>query len=448
MVRLTKLDVKGFKGIQSTSLEPGELNIITGRNNAGKTSLLEAIAVLSDPTALENFGDHASAVINKQEEKASLYGEYWREQLSFDQYDKEGRPRNPLSQSINISRASDKKVYEVAIKKFNQDIPEETAQVSLFPLHRGNLKLGQDARRSDHSDEVALAKILHEALTDSLLSIPEEEIIDLLSDDVLAVKIEDQQRYLFSASEGYQEIIHRVVEGAAETLLDDDRIVSEASDEESESQALFRLARSVFTARRRKRVQLVGGSPPTVSGIHYLDEIPTKAEEIDYEDNPIRVSRVENYLKNHNIVSSLEDFSFTDLVFQKNGNQPYDVPFEFMGDGFKTIVGILWELFDESNDGDALLIEEPEQHMHPGYIEQLTRTLIQISKEERLQLFITTHNTDFLESFVSKEVQNQHGEYLQKEFCLFQLTEPMNRSLSYEDAKEDMNNLNLDLRGP
>ncbi|REA04991.1 hypothetical protein DEQ92_01515 [Haloferax sp. Atlit-6N] len=448
MVRLTKLDVKGFKGIQSISLKPGGLNIITGRNNAGKTSLLEAIAVLSDPTTLENFGDYATAVINKQGEETSLHGEYWREQLSLDQYDEEGQPSDPLSRSVKIRQANDKEVYETAISRINQDIPEETAQVSLFPLRRGNLHLRQDARKSNHPDEVALAKILHEALTDSLLSIPEEEIIDLLSDDVLAVKIEDQQRYLFSVSRSYQEIIHQIVESATETLLDDERIVSEASEVESESQALFRLVGSVFSPRGRKRVQLLGGPSPTVSGIHYLDEIPTKAEEIDYEDNPVRVNRVENYLQNHEIVDSLEDFSFTDLVFQKGEDQPYDVPFHFMGDGFKTIVGILWELFDESNDGDVLLIEEPEQHMHPGYIEQLTRTLIQISKEERLQLFITTHNTDFLESFISKEVQNQYGEYLQNEFCLFQLSEPMNRFLSYEDAKEDMNNLNLDLRGP
>lgn len=448
MVRLTKLTVKGFKGIQSTSLEPGGLNIITGRNNAGKTSLLEAIAVLSDPTTLENFGDYATAVINKQGEEASLHGEYWREQLSLKQYNEKGHPSDPLSQSVKIRQASDKEVYETTIRRFHQDIPEKTAQVSLFPLHRGNLQLRQDARRSNHSDEVALAKILHEALTDSLLSIPEEEIIDLLSDDVLAVEIGDQQRYLFSAGQGYQEVIHRIIESATETLLDDERIISETSEGESESQALFRLTRSVFSPRSRKRVQLFGGSSTTVSGIHHLDEIPTKAGEIDYEDNPVRVNRVENYLQNHEIVDSLEDFSFTDLVFQKNGSPPYDVPFEFMGDGFKTIVGILWELFDESNDGDVLLIEEPEQHMHPGYIEQLTRTLIQISKEERLQLFITTHNTDFLESFISKEVRNQYGEYLQNEFCLFQLTEPMNRSLSYEDAKEDMNTLNLDLRGP
>jgi AAA15 family ATPase/GTPase len=448
MVRLSKLDVNGFKGIHSTSLKPGGLNIITGRNNAGKTSLLEAIAVLSDPTTLESFGDHATAVINKQGEEASLNGKYWREQLSFEQYNKEGKPSDPLSQSVRIRQASDKEVYETAISRFTQDIPEETAQVSRFPLRHGNLQLLQDARRSNQPDEAALAKILHEALTDSLFSIPEEEIIDLLSEDVLVVKIEDQQRSLFSDSQGYQEIINRLVESATETLLDDERIGSEASERESESQDLFRLVRSVFSPRSRKRVQLFDGSFPTVSGIHYLDEIPTKAREIDYEDEPVRVNRVENYLQDHEIVDSLEDFSFTDLVFKENKNLPYVVPFDFMGDGFKTIVGILWELFDESNDGDVLLIEEPEQHMHPGYIEQLTRTLIQISKEERLQLFITTHNTDFLESFISKEVENQYGNYLQNEFCLFQLTEPMNRSLSYEDANEDMNNLNLDLRGP
>ncbi|WP_081638633.1 AAA family ATPase [Salinarchaeum sp. Harcht-Bsk1] len=448
MVRLTNIDVKGFKGIQSTSIEPGQLNIITGRNNAGKTSLLEAIAVLSDPTTLEDFGDRATSVINKQREETSLHGKYWREQLSLKQYDAEGNPSDPLTKSVKIRQATDKEVYEIAIQKFNQNIPKETAQVSLFPLHRGDLHLRQDKRSNNQSDEAALAKILNETLSDSLLSIPEEDIIEVLSDDVLAVKVQDQQLYLFSSTEGYREIILQIVDSATETLVDDNRIISEASKRESKSQAIHRLIRSVLSPKRRKRAQLFGGSPTTVSGIHYLDEIPTKAGEIDFEDNPIRVNKVENYLQKHDIAGPLEDFSFTDLVFQKDEEPPYDVPFEFMGDGFKTIVGILWELFDESNDGDVLLIEEPEQHMHPGYIEQLTRVLIQISKEEKLQLFITTHNTDFLESFISKEVENQHGEYLQKEFQLFQLTEPINRSLSYEDAKEDMNNLNLDLRGP
>ena len=429
------------------SLEPGGLNIITGRNNAGKTSLLEAIAVLSDPTTLENFGEYTGAIINKQVGDASLRGEYWREQLSLDQYDDEGVPSTPLSQSIKIREARNNELYEATIKRINQQIPDKTSQVSLFPLRRGDLQLRQDVGKSNHSDEVALAKILNEALTDSLLSIPEEEVINLLSDEVLTVKTGDQKRYLFSAGQGYQEVIHQVVEGASKTLLDDERIVSRSSEGESESQALFRLVRSVFSHRRSNRAHLLERSSPTVSGIHYLDEIPTVSSGIDYEDNPVRVNRVENYLMDHKIVEHLEDFSFTDLVFQKDDCPPYDVPFEFMGDGFKTIIGILWELFDESNDGDVLLIEEPEQHMHPGYIEQLTRTLIQISKEEKLQLFITTHNTDFLESFVSNEVKNQYGDYLEEEFCLFQLTEPMNRSLSYKDARNEMNDLNLDLRG-
>lgn len=47
-MHLTALDVRDFRGVASAALEPGEgLNVIAGPNAAGKTSLLEAIHVLS-----------------------------------------------------------------------------------------------------------------------------------------------------------------------------------------------------------------------------------------------------------------------------------------------------------------------------------------------------------------------------------------------------------------
>ena len=118
-----------------------------------------------------------------------------------------------------------------------------------------------------------------------------------------------------------------------------------------------------------------------------------------------------------------------------------------MGDGFKIIVSVLWEMFDENRRGDVLLIEEAETHMHPGYVDNIVSELIKITKNRNMQVFITTHNSDFIESFFSKSVQNSYNEYLQEQFRLLQLTDPLPRSYNYSQAEENIKELNLDLRG-
>jgi AAA15 family ATPase/GTPase len=449
MVQLAEINIKNFKGIQSISIEPAELNILTGKNNAGKTSLMESIAVLSDPRSLSRFGSHSTSVINQKADRSSLLGKYYKQQSSLDQFDEDGDPSKPLSQSIQIRPADHEEVFEAAINRFTEQIPDEPKKVSLFSLRRRDLQLNQkiididDEKPPEHS----LAELLEEVLTDSLLSIPEERIINELSDDVLTVEIEGTQRYMIHMGKAYRDIAYEIAEAAAKQLLNDNRIVSEENKNESKYEDLHALTKSVLTGRHRSDPQFVGESFPTISGIYYIDTIPTEPNNIDFKRNSVRVSKIENYLQDKNIVENLVDFSFNNLVFDQETGSRYEVPFDFMGEGFKTIVGILWQLFDDSKDGDVLIIEEPEQHMHPGYIEQLTRTLIQITRDEQLQLFITTHNPDFLDSFVSKEIQNQFGKYLHDNFRLFQLTEPLHRSLSYEDAVEDINDLNLDLRG-
>lgn len=116
-----------------------------------------------------------------------------------------------------------------------------------------------------------------------------------------------------------------------------------------------------------------------------------------------------------------------------------------MGDGFKSIIGLLWELKRRGSQNNVILLEEPENHMHPGYINTLVKFLIQISREEKLQLFITTHNIDFISEFFEKEGKDK--EYLKEEFQVMLMQENLTQTLSYETAKRDLNELHVDLRG-
>jgi AAA15 family ATPase/GTPase len=168
--------------------------------------------------------------------------------------------------------------------------------------------------------------------------------------------------------------------------------------------------------------------------------------DLDSKNAAIRTSDIEDYLQRNEIVEKLNDFSFDKLVYSDEGEK-YEVPYESMGDGFKTIVGILWELHAGSGTKEVLLLEEPERHMHPGYVYNVVDQMIELVKQLDLQLFITTHNTDLIEAFLSDKFDKKRQKYLRDHFKLIQLTEPVHRTLDYDSAKEEVNNLNVDLRG-
>jgi Predicted ATP-dependent endonuclease of the OLD family len=109
--------------------------------------------------------------------------------------------------------------------------------------------------------------------------------------------------------------------------------------------------------------------------------------------------RIEQVIKDDELVPQLERFNFDSLVFAGVNT---DVPIESMGDGFKALVGLLGSLFAEPNGG-ILLLEEPEVHMHPGYLRELVKYITTISKTLDIQFFISTHSLDLIEYFLNSE---------------------------------------------
>jgi len=91
------------------------------------------------------------------------------------------------------------------------------------------------------------------------------------------------------------------------------------------------------------------------------------------------------------------------------------------GDGFRYAFSILTSalLFRKR----ALLIEEIESHQHPGSLKKLIENLVKISKTNNLQLFITTHSFDVWRYFYYTYPDNQTR---QKEFRSFHVMRDAN----------------------
>jgi len=169
----------------------------------------------------------------------------------------------------------------------------------------------------------------------------------------------------------------------------------------------------------------------------------------------------ENY-KNLNLDTLLkvskiiQDIKIIDknVLFSKDNNEIFlinmknfeKIPFYIQGYGFKKLT-ILLSLISQKDK--IILVEEPENHLHPGYLIKFVKILIDLYKEYNLQFFFTTHSREFIEYII---------EYLsmvpeaQKDFKLFQLTKEDQKitykELNYEEAQHMIENLYLDLREP
>ena len=85
--------------------------------------------------------------------------------------------------------------------------------------------------------------------------------------------------------------------------------------------------------------------------------------------------------------------------------------------------------------GSTILIEEAETHMYSGYVSNIARTLTEIPQKD-IRLSITTHNIDFVESFVTDPVQKSYSDHLKKEFKLIQLPSSTVKEYGYTEAME------------
>lgn len=443
MTTIDSLHIYGFKGIQEVNAETGDLNIITGRNNVGKTSLLEAIDLRFNPETLTNFGENVDMVINAEADHSEIDLDISRAQRTIDEFtdsnsdNSEGRMKIRHAREVEILDIFSKAVQDMI--ELNQEYP---TRISSFQ----DLEVFQQ-------EDIEIYRLCDEALNEAIARVPEEQIISELTGDAVILEVGGQQYpYVYlGQSYGYLrgEIIEAAVEEVTELLTSAVMGFWEKLDYKQE-----RFIENLRTAFRDSLVprfgsgRFVEGTPPGIPGCKKVDDVTESIEGVDLsrQNAAIRVSKIERYLKSNNLVDDLQDFSLEKLVFEGEEGA-YEIPFSMMGDGFQTTVGLLWELFDQENEGEVLLLEEPENHLHPGYIEHLAELLARISKQHNLQIFLTTHNIDFIQAFFSPHVKADHENFLLNRFNLVQLQKNVARHFNYEQSEERIEDLDLDLRG-
>jgi AAA15 family ATPase/GTPase len=149
---------------------------------------------------------------------------------------------------------------------------------------------------------------------------------------------------------------------------------------------------------------------------------------------------VEKIINKYNI-ENIERFSGKHVVF-KDGKI---IPLELLGDGFLQMIGAIYYL---GKCKEIALLDEPTAFMHPGYIRKFVEYLIDVVKDKNLQVFISTHNIDLLETFLDF---GEDDSFLKDNLKIIRLTRVNGdiraRELSFKEALEESEELYTDLRG-
>lgn len=400
-MRLENLIIKNFKGIDSLEFKPKSINLIVGKNNTGKTSILESIDLLFNPQHIrQHYNRHFSKLINVLSEYSEIKGTL-KDKETIVKFKK---PDMQLISSEFKNRLVE--VLKVDVIKTGMAFTEEI--------------------------EREINEILKTALDDEMLS-------ELSKETVLLVADKKEETYssltikMFNVSQKISELVSKNLHKKFHIKLDKRSILNF-----SIPQAIVGFPVSI-------------GREDETSNVICMASLKLSGQEEIGSEEAIKIHEIEERIKEYKLLNNLEKFDLNFLLF-KYGEKTEAIPYDFMGDGFKSMVGFLWKLPSDVKN-KIVLLEEPETKMHPGYIKQLIQFIIKFSKETGTQFFITSHSIDFIELFLEEDLSEKEKDYLEKEFLLLRMEKDQDTNAivpyisKYEEAKSEKNQLFMDLRG-
>lgn len=423
-VNLTRVEVANFKGVSSLSFDPGQVTVLTGRNNSGKTSLLEAVELAVDPTRIEQYGDRVESVVAAGADTAEITLEY-----------EDDRERGRREVEIRVPETVDEGalVSELVARHELREYSHTVASNAVTP-----------ASESTEDAVLAIMSVVESNVESELRARWSEEV----SSQLVRLSINEEPYTFLYVDQTPREFVTEVTTAVTSSLSAD--IAAETGIDQGALPEEFDDSMGQFVEGLLHRM-LSGGhlftdDPEPIGTVDLRDDLALTAADVDLAENgaAVRLSDIEDYLIENDLVDDLDTLSLDQVVYEEDGEK-YQVPYEFTGEGFKTLLGLLWELWGDDTP-DVLLLEEPENHMHPGYIRQFVYWVVGVVRDTETQVFLTTHDLDFVRSFFDF-VDDPREAFLAEEFRLLKLDPVVPETYDYDAARETALDLQIDLRG-
>lgn len=445
MTELEHIEIEGFKGLEHVEFEPTDINLITGRNNTGKTSFLEALNISFNLNYINHFERKVDKIIN------------------IDTTESRIRAQTTDNEAIlTVRRPTSSEVKKHFVKtvvgnlSFRRDGLHGFAFQTQFDTEDDFVRVVDERTDMDSGTvgakiESSLKRVATEILNESLI---DAEVAEFRDECLLFEVNGEQFPYVYfdsslDALTNHYDEIGSAFQAEIEGRFGIENVRSSGEDGVFKYPGGERDRFFTFLFHQPPNEGTFLREPTRTEELLFIESgrLAAKDWDIDPEEHAVKIDDIGDYVKEVGLVDNLKTLNLDYLIFEEEDGGKYDIPYEFMGDGFKSIIGLLWELMDDDVENDIVLIEEPETHMHPGYIREVVYFLIELAREEDVQLFITTHDNDFINDFFTENLTDEEESYLEEEFSLLRMEEDTAVVEDYETARENLEELHLDLRG-
>jgi AAA15 family ATPase/GTPase len=375
MAPIEKLVIDGYRGIDHFEYEPNMINILVGRNNTGKSSILEAAAITyTAPTGFQDrLGNNILEKIIERKGWENL--EYF---INLNKKDKE----------LKLTAVKDETelIVSANYKERNKGKVTEPAVIDLVNEYYINLY---------SSGDIPLI-VTVSASTQRPLRPMEEAIKEKVSKAIMGPMLFGQitpSNNYFVALPNDKKILTRV------SITSDLIFYGHQFEEKLDIKNLHDIL--LPTARMHQSLSYLRRHMP------YFNDLRSDGQKI--------------------------------WIYFENLQQP--LPLSMIGDGMRETIRLLF--IASLIQGGVLLIEEPENNLHPGLYEVVAERIVEVARQDSTQVFLSTHNLEFAEKLL------RSGEELVNVVRLYQVKDELAYEvLSHGEALEELDELCIDLRGP
>jgi hypothetical protein len=342
---ISQLQISGFRCLEQFELQPDKINIFVGRNNSGKSSVLEAVTIGASSTTgyRDAIGDD---ILMRLANRRNWALEYFV-RLGAD------------SSNILVRRGDESSTEQVEINLSY-----------LVGAKSGSLSDATLTVMRSRATELA-HRYPPRYLVERRQPLPERRDVDAAS---LATAVAQEEAFQMDRLLEEPKLLVRF--GTREDVLFQfDRQLVRSSPTISawpeESNILFTGVRSENDLK-----QLYDRLLPTARFATVMEQVK---EGIDYLTD----------------LRTLQDDIF---VYQRALDRP--IPISLMGDGFRDVLRIAF-MAALTRNGIAVF-EEPENSLHPGFLGLATDYLSRAATKGSTQLFISTHSLEFVQYMLER----------------------------------------------
>lgn len=361
-MKIKKITIENFKSIDKMEFELENIgnsytSIFVGINESGKSNILKAMSYFEKPTGEFSFLN----LCNQKNEDAEYIDLYF--QIEFDNHD---IYRNVINKKIETDKEIEFKISEIVKNVYLSKESKEFEENYEYKITLPNQKLFF----SKLEDKVVIASKNDES--NSLSELTNEEFNKLFENDIInTIKKNETSVSFWTPSPEY--------------------LLSEVN--------LLEYKENIYSNKPLRNIFYL-------AGIDSIEKIKSRIENISNAQQRSKLVSVLQDALNHYlskkwkhdidfIIDITETGMFSLSIKDKGDNNKHDrFSIADRSEGAKHFLSLILSLSIEANNNhrsnQLILIDEPEQHLHPSGIRDLSNELLNIGKKNFV--FVATHS--------------------------------------------------------